>query len=69
MFDFTKSSEDSPKRRVIKTTRETRGMHRPFKGKMLAEPKGSLKKFANRKYFSGSRSSGCLFMPRNSCYP
>ena len=36
-------------------TRETRGMHRPFKGKMLAEPKGSLKKFANRKYFSGSR--------------
>ncbi len=30
-------------------------MHWPFKGKILAEPKGSLKKFANRKYFSGSR--------------
>ena len=26
-------------------------MHWPFEGKMLAEPKGSLKKFANRKYY------------------
>ena len=26
----------------IKTTRETRGMHWPFKGILLAEPKGSL---------------------------
>ena len=28
---------------IIKTTRRTRGMHWPFKGIILAEPKGSLK--------------------------